>query len=172
MNALPAPTLPRLRFRPMQVADVDAVLAVEHQGYPHPWTHGNFVDSLASGYEAELALDDTGALAGYCVAMAGVDEMHLLNLCVRPDLQGRGLARMLLQRLEDTCRRQALPTLWLEVRPSNERALLLYRRWGFREVGRRRGYYPAAHGRREDAIVMRRALPAEPPPGKAPHALD
>jgi ribosomal-protein-alanine N-acetyltransferase len=169
VSALPEPGLPglpHLHFRPMQAADVDAVMVVERQCYPFPWTPGNFVDSLASGYETELALEPGGALAGYRVAMVGVDEMHLLNLGVRPDLQGRGLARRLLQRLADDCRRLALPTLWLEVRPSNERALMLYRRWGFREVGLRRGYYPAAQGRREDAIVMRRAVTGHP------HAVD
>ncbi|MCP5270651.1 MAG: ribosomal protein S18-alanine N-acetyltransferase [Burkholderiaceae bacterium] len=143
----------------MQARDVDAVMAVERLAYDFPWTAGNFLDSLSAGYEAELALDARGDVAAYRIAMVGVDEMHLLNLTVRPDLQGQGLARQMLGRLEDDCRRLALSTLWLEVRPSNARARMLYQRWGFREVGLRRGYYPAAQGRREDAIVMRRTVP-------------
>lgn len=156
MNAQPLVHLP---CRAMQARDVDAVMAIERKAYEFPWTPGNFLDSLAAGYDAELALDTDGAVAAYQVAMVGVGEMHLLNLTVRPDLQGQGLARQMLARLEDTCRRLALPTLWLEVRPSNARARLLYQRWGFRELGLRRGYYPAPQGRREDAIVMRRNVP-------------
>lgn len=158
MSARLAPA-PAVAYRPMRPSDLDAVMAAEVLCYPHPWTRGNFVDSLASGYEAEVALADDGTLVGYRVAMVGVDEMHLLNLTVHPDWQGHGHARALLQRLEDDCRRLTLSTLWLEVRPSNPRARDLYARWGFREVGLRRGYYPAAHGRREDAIVMSRQVP-------------
>lgn len=163
MSAVPAL---QLHCRAMQARDVDAVMVVERLAYEFPWTAGNFLDSLSAGYEAELALDAGGAVAAYRIAMVGVDEMHLLNLTVRPDLQGQGLARQMLGRLEDDCRRLALSTLWLEVRPSNARARALYERWGFREVGLRRGYYPAAQGRREDAIVMRRAVP------EASHGLD
>lgn len=147
-----------LRYRPMQITDLDAVMDVEQASYPFPWTRGNFVDSIAAGYEAELALDEAGRLVAYRVAMVGVDEMHLLNLTVRPDCQGRGHARAMLARLEDDCRRLALATLWLEVRPSNHRARELYLRQGFREVGLRRAYYPATQGRREDAIVMSRPV--------------
>lgn len=150
----------------MQAGDVDAVMAIERQAYDFPWTSGNFIDSLSAGYEAELLHDARGALAAYRVAMVGVDEMHLLNLTVRPDLQGQGIARLMLDWLVHDCRRLALGTLWLEVRPSNARARALYGRWGFREVGLRRAYYPAAQGRREDAIVMRLAVP------EATHGLD
>lgn len=156
----------QLQARPMQAGDVDAVMAIERQAYDFPWTSGNFIDSLSAGYEAELLRDARGALAAYRVAMVGVDEMHLLNLTVRPDLQGQGIARLMLDRLVHDCRRMALGTLWLEVRPSNARARALYGRWGFREVGLRRAYYPAAQGRREDAIVMRLAVP------EATHGLD
>ena len=164
MNARLAPAV---AYRPMRTNDLDAVMAVEQACYEFPWTRGNFLDSLAAGYETDLALDETGAVVGYRLAMVGVDEMHLLNLTVRLDCQGRGLARALLQRLIDDCRRLSLATLWLEVRPSDVRARALYQRRGFREVGLRRGYYPAADGRREDAIVMQ--LPV---PSSAVHGLD
>ena len=99
-------------------------------------------------------------LVGYFVAMPGADELHLLNLTVMPEWQGRGHGRRLLDALEAVCRLQHWPVLWLEVRASNQRALSLYRRRGFAEVGLRRGYYPALGGRREDAIVMRLDVPA------------
>jgi ribosomal-protein-alanine N-acetyltransferase len=103
----------------------------------------------------------SGGIVGYFVAMPGVDEMHLLNLTVAPPWQRQGLARRLLDSLEERCRDAALSMLWLEVRASNERARLLYRRRGFSEVGLRRGYYPAPQGMREDAVVMSTPVPAE-----------
>lgn len=147
------------QLRTMQVADLDAVHAIEQRAYAFPWSRGNFIDSLAAGYQAAV-LEADGALLGYFIAMAGVDEMHLLNVTVAPEHQGRGHARSMLDALEAECRRLHLATLWLEVRESNERARALYRRRGFAEVGLRRGYYPAPASRREDAIVMR--LPISP----------
>ena len=145
---------PQPLLRPMQFGDLDAVLAVERSAYAFPWTRGNFVDSLAAGYLAELLVQDAAGLVGYCVAMAGVDEMHLLNLTVAPAMQGRGHSHTLLDALERHCLRLQLPRLWLEVRAGNAHARQLYARRGFVEVGLRRGYYPAAKGQREDAVVM------------------
>lgn len=138
----------------MTVADVPAVIAIENAAYDFPWKRGNFIDSLAAGYLSRLLLSPAGALAGYFVAMKGVDEMHLLNLTVAPAEQGKGHARRLLDELVAACRVQRAHLLWLEVRESNARARELYRRYGFRHVGVRRGYYPALNGKREDAVVM------------------
>lgn len=152
MSARPAPQPPRLRR--MGAADLPAVLAVEARAYSFPWTRGNFIDSLAAGYLAELLVDDDDTLLGYVVAMVGVGELHLLNLTVSPEWQGRGHACTLLDVLEQRCREQRLPALWLEVRASNQRARHVYRRRGFADKGVRKNYYPAGHGAREDAIVM------------------
>jgi ribosomal-protein-alanine N-acetyltransferase len=150
---------PGLHLRPMRAADLDRVLAVETRAYSFPWTRGNFIDSLAAGYLAEMLVDGQGELVGYFVAMIGVDELHLLNLTVSPDRQRQGHACTLLDTLSRRCREFHLPTLWLEVRASNARARHVYRRHGFVEVGLRRNYYPAAHATREDAIVMRLLVP-------------
>lgn len=147
-----------LRLRAMHSRDLDRVLAIEARCYSHPWTRGNFIDSLAAGYRAELLVDGEDEILGYCVAMAGVGELHLLNLTVAQRWQRAGHARTLLDALEGHCREQGLPALWLEVRAGNERAREVYRRRGFAEVGCRRGYYPAGHGGREDAIVMTLAV--------------
>lgn len=141
--------------RPMRVADLDNVLAIEAAVYPFPWTRGNFVDSLAACYDARLLCAADGSLCAYAVAMAGVQEMHLLNLSVAPTWQRRGLARGLLDRLVARGRASAAAWLWLEVRESNLRARAVYARYGFVAVGQRPGYYPAEAGRREDACVMR-----------------
>ena len=159
MNAL-LQSAPQLRA--MGYDDLDAVLAVECAAYSFPWTRGNFVDSLAAGYRAEVLVDHGAGLVGYYVAMAGVDEMHLLNLTVAPARQRRGHACTLLDALQQHCLWQGLPRLWLEVRAGNARARHVYARRGFAEVGLRRGYYPAGKAQREDAIVMSLDLQARP----------
>lgn len=147
------PHAPEARFEPLTLARLDQVLDVEQQAYSHPWTRGNFTDAMASGYEAQLLLGGE-ELLGYFVAMQGVDEVHLLNITVAPRHQRQGWARVLLDALALWARGRKAQWLWLEVRASNERARLIYETHGYRRVGERKRYYPAAHGQREDAIVM------------------
>lgn len=150
--------LARLRYAPMARGDLDDVVALERSVYPHPWSLGNFVDSLDSGYHAWVLRDQRGDLLGYFLMMAVVDEAHLLNVAVSAAVQGQGLGRFLLNQAAACARGLGLDSMLLEVRPSNARALDIYRRYGFAQIGRRKGYYPAAEQRREDAIVMRMAL--------------
>lgn len=162
------PDLPgRLALRPMAPGDVDAVHALECSVFPQPWSRANFVDSLASGYDAWVVHDAAsdpesgggeGALAGYFLLMYALDEAHLLDVAVAAPYQGRGLGRFLLERVAARARAMGMTSVFLEVRPSNERALAVYRRHGYLDIGRRKGYYPAHEGRREDAIVMRLGL--------------
>ena len=154
MNAIVKPSLSPFEAAAMRVPDLTEVMAVERVAYPVPWTHGNFVDSLAADYPAEVLRGPRAELLGYWVAMPGVDEMHLLNITVVPAWQGRGLAVAMLDRLVHECRRRGLSQLWLEVRVSNLRARDVYRRYGFADVGRRRAYYPVQAGPREDALLM------------------
>ena len=158
MNALIAPQPWPLERRSMRSADLAAVVNVETRAYSHPWSRGNFIDSLAAGYIAEMLDSHDAGVVGYFVAMPGVDELHLLNITVAPDWQGRGHGSALLDVVQAHAAERGLATLWLEVRDSNHRARALYRRRGFAEVGLRRAYYPAA-GPREDAVVMSLALP-------------
>jgi ribosomal-protein-alanine N-acetyltransferase len=148
-----------LDYAPMRVQDVDAVVALEQSVFPHPWTRNNFCDSLASGYDAWVLHDQDGALTGYFLLMEVVDEAHLLDVAVAPGRQGTGLGRYLLDKVAARARgMDGVLSVLLEVRPSNERALDVYRRYGYVEIGRRRAYYPAYQGQREDAIVMRFVL--------------
>lgn len=139
-------------FEPMTDGRLDEVVAIERRAYGHPWTRGNFADSLRSGYQAQL-LTAGETVIGYFVAMQGVDEVHLLNITVDPDHQGRGWGRVMLDALAIWARSRGAQWLWLEVRTSNLRAQQVYARYGYRRVGERRNYYPAQQGR-EDAIVM------------------
>lgn len=146
-------------LEPLRVSHLDAVMALELASYEFPWSRGNFIDSLHAGYLARLLRAAPGGEPlGYFVAMAGVDEMHLLNITVAPAARRRGLARFMLDHLVAHCRDAGAHALWLEVRESNTGARALYERYGFASVGRRRSYYPAPHGQREDALLMSLAL--------------
>jgi [ribosomal protein S18]-alanine N-acetyltransferase len=158
MNKAPVWDLARLVYEPMVPADLEEVVAIERSVYPHPWTRTNFADSLKNGYQAWVLRNPAGELMGYFLVMAVVDEAHLLNVAVASAWQGQGLGRFLLNQSAACARGLGMESMLLEVRPSNERALHIYRRYGFSEIGRRKGYYPAANGTREDAIVMRIAL--------------
>lgn len=138
----------------MQAGDVEAVLAIEQRAYEFPWSRGNFIDSLSAGYLAQVLRSADGTLLGYFLAMQGVAELHLLNITVLPECQGQGLARLMLDALQTLARAHGCEQIWLEVRQGNERARRVYARYGFAEVGLRRAYYPAAEGRREDAVLM------------------
>ncbi|WP_373992110.1 ribosomal protein S18-alanine N-acetyltransferase [Duganella sp. BuS-21] len=150
--------LARLNYEPMHKTDLEQVLALEESVYPHPWSMANFVDSLNSNYEAWVLRDRDGELLGYFLLMAVVDESHLLNVAVSASKQGQGLGRFLLNQAVACSRGLGMESVLLEVRPSNTRALKIYERYGFKQIGRRKGYYPAAEGQREDAIVMRFGL--------------
>ena len=153
MSAVPAP---RLEFVPMAMADVERVAREEAAIYEFPWTFGNFADSLAAGYSSWVARE-AGRLVGYAVMMLVIDEAHLLNISVLPELQRRGRGSALLHHLFGVARGHGATRIFLEVRPSNDSGRALYARHGFATVGERRGYYPAKSGR-EHAIVMARDL--------------
>lgn len=146
-------------LHPLRVDDLDEMMLIETRSYAYPWSRGNFVDSLASGYRATglWGRDAAGepALWGYAWAMEGVDELHLLNLTVHPDHLRQGHARRLLDDLVRWAVPRSLTWLWLEVRASNVAARRLYEGYGFDEAGLRRGYYPNARSTREDAVLMR-----------------
>ena len=141
------------RLEPLESSRLDQVLQVEQHAYPHPWTRGNFLDALKSGYHARALLAGE-ELLGYYVAMHGVDEVHLLNITVAPDVQRQGWGRVMLDALALWSRGVGAQWLWLEVRVSNSRAMAIYEAHGYRRVGLRKNYYPAGHARREDAVVM------------------
>ena len=155
-------------LRPLTLASLDGVMALEVEVYPFPWTRGNFVDSLAAGYTAWTLNRPDGDLVGYCVAMAGAGEMHLLNITIAPAARRCGRARRVLAELAQVCASLQAGRLWLEVRESNAEARAAYARLGFAAVGIRKDYYPAAGARREHAVVMSLDVDAM----LARHALD
>lgn len=145
------------QYTPLLERDLDDVVAAERQIYPFPWTHGNFLDSLRSGYSAWVLRDGFGRLQAYAILMLALDEAHLLNLSVAREFQRAGLGWRTLEWMAEVARGHGARTMLLEVRPSNPAAIRLYERYGFQRIGVRRGYYPAHLGR-EDAVVMRITL--------------
>ena len=153
MNAVLAP---RVEMSPMSANDLDEVLAIEYRVCSFPWGRGNFTDSLASGYSCWVCRID-GELVGYFVLMLAVDDAHLLTISVAQKRQRMGFGARLLRHAMDVACDGGATSMLLEVRPSNESALAMYRHFGFQQIGVRRGYYPANPGR-EDALVLTRAL--------------
>jgi ribosomal-protein-alanine N-acetyltransferase len=160
-----------LSFLPMQAADLDAVLEIEAVSHLHPWTKGNFTDSLAAGHwaycirpQVDRAIKgsylDPAILWAYCILFPAVDELHLLNITVSPKLRQLGLASRMMAAIEGVAAQQKMPRMILEVRPSNTAAVALYRKLGYEEIGVRKNYYPADPqlGTREDALVMAKSI--------------
>lgn len=148
------------QIRPMRLEDLTRVLAIENRAYEFPWTEPIFKNCLKAGYSMWV-LDSATAMYGFGVLSAAAGEAHILNLCVDPRFQGTGLGRRLLNRMIDLARWHQAERVFLEVRPSNSRAIALYHRAGFCEIGHRPNYYPRRGGR-EDAVVMAKELFAEP----------
>ena len=140
------------RLAPMGERDLEEVIAIERAIYSHPWTRGNFSDSLRAGYECRTWRLE-GELIGYFILLLAAGEAHLLNLSIAARHQRSGHGRALLREAVEFARRRGARSLFLEVRPSNLAAQALYTRFGFRHIGVRRGYYPA-HSGREDALVL------------------
>lgn len=147
---------PKYQFRPMTPDDLDVIMEIEPLIYSHPWSRGNFSDSLASGYSAWVLLDGA-KIIGYALMMMVLDEAHLLNLSIARAYQKQGLGRLLLEHMIFIAKRHDAVNMFLEVRPSNISAIALYENIGFNEMAIRRGYYPAHNGR-EDAVLMGLAL--------------
>ena len=140
------------QIRAMTEADLAEVVQVEGRAYEFPWTITIFKDCVRAGYGC-FVLATRAEIIGYFVLSVAANEAHVLNVCVDPSEQGHGYGRRLMKRLLDLARWHRAERVFLEVRPSNPRAIALYHDLGFNEIGRRPRYYPAKNGR-EDALVM------------------
>ena len=151
MSAVIKPEL--ITIRPMTEEDLEEILIIENVVYDFPWNKTIFNDCLRVGYCCWVMLNNRNEIDAYGIMSVAAGECHILNLCVHPQAQGFGLGKKLLYKLLLVARKHHADTAFLEVRPSNKIAITLYSNSGFNEVGMRRNYYPAKHGR-EDAIIM------------------
>jgi len=138
---------------PMMPLDIPHVEQLERRSQAFPWTARNFQDALSVGYPAWVVRRE-GQLVGFCVGMPTPDDVHLLVIAVDPDSRRQGVGRRLLEEVYFLTQELGLSRVLLEVRHSNERAIRFYQKQGFAQIGLRKGYYPAAKGQREDAMVM------------------
>jgi ribosomal-protein-alanine N-acetyltransferase len=155
----------RPRLRPMHETDLNTVIEVERAAYEFPWTRSIFRDCLRVGYVC-FVYETAAGLVGHGIMSVGAGECHLLNICVHPEHQRRGLGRALISFLLLLAKRKNARVALLEVRVSNTGAYRLYTQLGFDEIGIRKEYYPARNGR-EDAIILARDLTLDgtlPPP--------
>jgi [ribosomal protein S18]-alanine N-acetyltransferase len=156
MATAPELLAPELVIRAMRGNDIPEVVAIERGSYQFPWSEGIFRDCLRVGYVCRVVTVSRQVMA-YGVMSFGAGEAHILNLCVGEVYRCRGIGRQLLNSLIERAGAAGMADAYLEVRPSNVTAIRLYLSLGFEQVGMRRGYYQAATGR-EDAAVLRRAL--------------
>ncbi len=144
-------------IRPMKKKDLKAVAAIEQSAYAFPWPLDVFKSCLKVGYSCWVG-EVGGEVVAYGILSVGAGEAHVMNVCVAPQWQGQGYGQKMMEHLMQAAREHCADMILLEVRPSNKVAIHLYHRLGFNEIGRRKDYYPAAGGRREDALVLARML--------------
>ncbi|HUK97289.1 MAG TPA: ribosomal protein S18-alanine N-acetyltransferase [Gaiellaceae bacterium] len=138
-------------IRRLDLADLDAIDAIEQRAYPTPWSRAMFASELAKPTSICLGAFEGDELVGYIVNSRYVDAWHVMNVAVDPERRRRGIATHLLERLFELTEGDERRGYTLEVRISNDPAIRLYERLGFEPRGLRRGYYT---DNREDALIM------------------
>ncbi|MDC9724909.1 MAG: ribosomal protein S18-alanine N-acetyltransferase [Gammaproteobacteria bacterium] len=142
-----------MKYREMQANDIVDVVSIEQEANQFPWSTKNFQDCLKANNDAWVFVDNSDDIIAYTIVQKVVDETHLLNICVKPSAQGKGLGREVLNHVIDFAQSISSILIVLEVRSSNQRAQQLYSQAGFNEMSVRKNYYPATDGR-EDAVLM------------------
>ncbi|WP_232818307.1 ribosomal protein S18-alanine N-acetyltransferase [Zobellella maritima] len=143
-------------YRPLTPDCLDAMLALEQAAHSTPWSRQLLASCFSERYFSG-SLWQGQTLLGFYIADQVLDESTLMNVCVTPPCQGRGLGRRLMTLYIESAMARQVSQLWLEVRESNQAARRLYLSVGFVEQGRRKAYYSSAQGR-EDAVIMQKAL--------------
>lgn len=138
--------------RTMLPSDLAQVSDIERRSYEFPWSHGVFRDCLLAGYTC-IVLERDSDVLGYCILSIAAGEAHILNLCVDPNFRKLGYGNRLLEEILIRAKGAEVRQIFLEVRPSNTAAMVLYRKKGFRQIAERPAYYQAKGGR-EDAAVL------------------
>ena len=146
-----------IEIRRLTYSDLPHVIAIERRAFPTPWSLSMFVLELSKPSGICLAAIERGRLVGYLVCSRYDTVWHLMNVAVDPARLREGIASTLMSHLFDTADRPH-EQYTLEVRESNDAAIAMYERFGFRGAGHRRAYY---HDNREDALIMWRTVPAE-----------
>ena len=145
-----------VHIRTMAHDDLVVVSDIERRSYEFPWSHGVFRDCLLAGYSC-IVVERADLVVGYSILSMAAGEAHILNLCVDSNYQQLGYGERLLDEILMRARGAEIKEIFLEVRPSNESAISLYQKKGFRRIAYRPAYYQARKGR-EDAAVLSKVL--------------
>ncbi len=145
------------RVRSARPADLPVLLRIEREAFPVPWSERAFRMVMRRDPGAVLVAERSGRVAGYAALWVSADEAELADLAVAPEHRRRGVGRTLLRACLREAAARGAGEIFLQVRESNSAARSLYREAGFREVGRRTGYYRAPA---EDALVLTREISA------------
>ena len=140
-----------IEIRVLELNDLNAIEAIEQKAYPTPWSRSMFASELAKPTSICLGAFEGQDLVGYVINSRYVDAWHVMNVAVADSYRRRGVAKGLMERLFEATARDGRRGYTLEVRVSNEAAIRLYERLGFKARGIRRGYYT---DNREDALIM------------------
>jgi ribosomal-protein-alanine N-acetyltransferase len=139
-------------IRDMKLEDIDDVVKIEHLSFKTPWTYEAFLSEITRNKVAKYRVIEKGTrVIGYYGLWLLYGEGHITNIAVHPEFRGIGLGNMLLEDIINISRENKIHALTLEVRVSNTVAINLYKKYGFIEVARRKGYYSDTG---EDAIIM------------------
>lgn len=148
---------PPASIRDMSHDDLAMISDIERRSYEFPWSHGVFRDCLLAGYKCITLVRDR-RVTGYGVLSVAAGEAHILNLCVDPGYRSLGYGERLLDELLYRARAALVREIFLEVRPSNENALRLYRKKGFHQIAARPAYYQADEGREDAAVLVKKLV--------------
>lgn len=142
-----------VKIRPMEISDIDAVIAVEAKAYgEHHWSKESFFNELSNDLARYFAaLDENDNLIGYAGCWQILEEAHITNIAVDINHRRKYLGEALLKTIIDKCYEEQIKYITLEVRVSNTAAIALYEKYGFKSLGERKGYY---QNNNEDALIM------------------
>ncbi|WP_242604467.1 ribosomal protein S18-alanine N-acetyltransferase [Legionella gresilensis] len=146
--------------RSMQFSDLDEVYGIELQGHRAPWSRNIISDCILVGYDCQVLEQETDnkkIIVGYIISRETYTVYHILNLCIMPSMQGKGLGKYLLQTAIDKLKGSYIDSIILEVRPSNQPAIALYEHFGFQKDSIKKDYYQDSGGL-EDAWLLRKNL--------------
>ena len=134
------------------LADIPQIAEIERSSFVDPWDISLFHDALASKDKSVLVMETEGRIAGYVIMEVVLDEAHITDLAVGKSFRREGKAEALVKKVLDLASDSNVKSVLLEVREKNEAAIGLYRKFGFKELSRRKAYYQKTN---EDAIVLR-----------------
>jgi ribosomal-protein-alanine N-acetyltransferase len=144
-----------VELRTMLHDDVAQVADIERRSYEFPWSHGVFRDCLLAGYHC-IVIEREERVVGYSILSIAAGEAHILNLCIDPKFRQLGYGEGLLEEILERAVNAEVKEVFLEVRPSNSKAIALYNKKGFRQVASRPAYYQAREGREDAAVLAKR----------------